>query len=83
MLTEDYFPFFFFLAFCFFFRATFAAHGDSQARGQIGATPAGLHHSYSNTRSKPRLQPILQLTATPDPQPTEQGQGLSPPPHGS
>ena len=27
-----------------------AAYGSSQARGQIGAIPASLHHSHSNTR---------------------------------
>ena len=26
------------------------AHGGSQARGRIRVTPAGLHHSHSNTR---------------------------------
>ena len=35
----------------FFFRATLAACGSSQARSQVGATAAGLHHSHSNTRS--------------------------------
>jgi len=33
--------------------------------------------------SELRLQPTPQLMATPDPQPTEQGQGLNPQPHGS
>ena len=37
------------------FRAAPAAHGGSQARGLIGATAAGLHHSHSNTRSEPHL----------------------------
>ena len=46
------------------------AYGSSQARGLIGAETAHLHHSLSNTGSKP------------DPQPTEQGQGLDPHPHG-
>ena len=47
-----------------------AAYGGSQARGQIGTTAAGLHHSHGNarSRSKPHLQPIPQLTATLDPQ---------------
>ena len=49
-------------------------YGSSQARGQIRATAAGLHHSNSKARSEPCLQPT-QLTATPDPQPTEQSQG--------
>ena len=56
--------FFFFLA--LLFRATPVTHGSSQARGRNGATPASLHHSHSDTGSKPHLQPIPQLTATPD-----------------
>ena len=43
------------------------ASGGSQTRGPIGAVAAGLHHSHSNTGSKPCLQPIPQLTAMPDP----------------
>ena len=39
----------------FLFRATPAAYGSSQARGQIGATAADLRHSHSNTRSEPHL----------------------------
>ena len=31
------------------------AHGSSQARGRIGVTAAGLHHSHSNTGSELRL----------------------------
>ena len=38
-----------------FFRATLAAYGSSQARGQTGTTAAGLHHSHSNAGSEPRL----------------------------
>ena len=68
-----------FLFFFFFFfgllRATPVAYGGSQARGLIGAVAASLRHSHSNARSEPRLQPTLQLMATPDPRPTEQGQG--------
>ena len=60
-----------------------SADGDSQARGPIGATAASLRHSHSHTRSKLRLQPTPQLAATPDPQPTEWGQGSNPGPHGS
>ena len=59
------------------------AHGGSQARGRIGAVASGLHQSYSNTGSEPHLRPTPQLTAMPDPSPTEQGQGSSPQPHGS
>ena len=42
------------------------AYGGSQARGPIGAIEARLHHSHSNVGSKPLLQPIPQLMATPD-----------------
>ena len=72
--------------FCFclfvFSRATPVAHGGSQARGPVGAVAASLHHSHSNTGSEPHLWPTPQLTATPDPQPTERGQGSDPRPHG-
>ena len=37
------------------FRATPAAYGGFQAKGQIRAVAAGLHCSHSNTRSKPSL----------------------------
>ena len=53
--------------FFFLFRATPTACGGSQARGQIRATAAVHSHSHSNTRSKPHLRPIPQLTAVPDP----------------
>ncbi len=59
------------------------AHGGSQARGPIGAVAAGLRQSHSSTGSKPHLQPTPQLVAMPDPQPTEQGQGLNQQTHGS
>ena len=64
----------------FFFGAAPTAYGSSQARDRIGAIAAGLHHSHSHShaRSKPCLQPIPQLTATQDPQPTELGQGSNP-----
>ena len=61
-----YFTFFFFGLLCLF-SATPMAHGGSLARGLIGAVAAGLRQSYSNARSKPRLEPIPQFTATPDP----------------
>ena len=41
------------------------AYGISQARGQIRAAAADLHHSHSNTRSKPYLWPTPQLKAVP------------------
>ena len=39
------------------------AYGRSQARAQIGAAVASLHHSHSNTDSEPALQPTPQFTA--------------------
>ena len=42
------------------------AYVGFQARGPIGAVASGLHHSHSNTGSKPRLQVTPQLTGTPD-----------------
>ena len=68
--------------FCLF-RAALTACGGSQARGQIGATAVGLHQSHRNARSNLSLQPTPWLMATPDPQPTEGGQGSNPQPHGS
>ena len=46
---------FFFFFGLLFFRAALMAYGVSQARGRIRAVDAGLHHSYSNIRSKPHL----------------------------
>ena len=74
-----------FLFFCFFlsfFRAAPTAHGGSQARGQIAVVATSLRHSHSNAGSKLHLQPTPQHRATPDSQPTEQGQGSNPQPHG-
>ena len=62
-LTTSQFYFFIFLL----FRATPAAYGSSQVRGQIGAAGASLHHSHSNSGLELHLQPTPQLTATPDP----------------
>ena len=45
----------------FYFRACPMAYGGSQARGQIGASAAGLHHSHSKAGSEPSLQPTSQL----------------------
>lgn len=68
---------------CFWtLRTTCAAYGSSQARGQIRAVAAGLHHSHSNAGSEPRMRPTPQLIATPDPYPTERGQGSNPHPPG-
>ena len=54
------------------------AYEGSHARGLIGAVAAGLCQRHSNVGSEPHLQPTPQLTAMPDPQPTEQDQGLNP-----
>ena len=55
-----FFLFFLFL-FLNLFRAIPAAYGSSQARGPIGVTAVGLHHSHSNIRSEPHLQTTPQL----------------------
>ena len=81
-MSFSFFLFDFLFFVFFFFRAAPAAYGVSQARGRIGAIAADLRHSRSNTGSKPRLGPTPQLTATPDPEPTEQGLGSNPHPHG-
>ena len=47
--------------------AAFVAYGSSQAKGRIRAAGAGLHHSYSNTRSEQHLPPTPQLAATLEP----------------
>ena len=49
------------------------AYRSSQARGGIRAVAAGLHQSYSNMGSEPRLRPTPQLMAMLDPPPTEIG----------
>ena len=59
-------PFIYFLFFSFF-RATPAAYGRSQARGQMGVTAASLYHSHSNVGSQQHLWPTLQFAAAPDP----------------
>ena len=57
------------------FRAIPIACGGSRARSLIGAAATSPRHRHSNAGSKPALRPTPQLTATPGPQPTEQGQG--------
>ena len=53
-LSHNGLPFDFFFFF-FLFMASPKAHRGSRARGGIGATAAGLHHSHSNVASQPRL----------------------------
>ena len=61
-------PFFFVLSFVFcLYRAKYVAYGGTQVRDLIRTVAACLHHSYSNTRSKPCLQPTPQLMAMLDP----------------
>ena len=60
------FSLFFSLSLCLFSAAP-VAYGSSQARGQIRAIAAGLHHSHGNVGSEPCLQPTPQLMAMPDP----------------
>ena len=71
----------FFFLFCLF-RAAPVAYGGSQGRGLVRAVAVGLCQSHSTSGSEPRLQPTPQLTAMPDPWPTERGQGSDPHPHG-
>ena len=84
LLKGKYIVYLFLSFFCLFAISwdALTAYGGSQARGLIGAVAASLRQSHSNVGSEPCLQPTPQLTATPDPQPTEQGQGLNPQPHG-
>ena len=58
----------FFLLFFFFllFWATPVANASYQARGQIRAIAAGLHHRHSNTGFEPRLQTTPEIMAMPD-----------------
>ena len=65
----------FLFVFVLLFRAAPMAYGGSQARGQIGATAAGLHHNHSHAESNQWLWLTPQLMATPDSSPTERGQG--------
>ena len=53
-----------------------------QVMGLIRAVATSLRQSHGNMGSKPRLRPTLQLMATQDPQPIEQGPGLNPQLHG-
>ena len=50
-----------------YFRASPAAYGSSQARGQTRAEAASHSHSHSNARFEPHLRPTPQLIATLDP----------------
>ena len=68
--------FFHFLFYSFFFFGPYPRHMEvPRLGGRIGAEAAGLHHSHSNLRSEPCLQPTPQLMAT------EWGQGSNLHPH--
>ena len=54
------------------------AYRSSQARGRIGAAAASLTTATATQGSELCLRHTPQLVATPDPQPTEQGQGSNP-----
>ena len=56
----------FYFIFYFWFLGPYLAYGNSQARGWIGATAAGLHLSHSNVASE-CLWSTPQLMAVPDP----------------
>jgi len=64
----------------FFLRAIPSAYGSFQARDLI-RTAVSAYTTATAMEIKPHLQPIPELIATPDPYPTEQGQGLNPRPH--
>ena len=72
--------FFFFLSFCLFL----GPHREvPRLVFELGVVATGLCHSHSNVGSELPLGPTPQLMAMLDPQPTEQGQGSNPQPHGS
>ena len=66
LITRTIFQYFNLFFFCLL-RAAPAAYGSSQARSQIGAAAASLHHGHSNVSSEPCLRSTSQLTTTPDP----------------
>ena len=75
-------------SFFFFFFCFLRLHPRHMEVPRLGAERGLQLLAYttatgSNAGSKPRLRPIPQLTTTPAPQPTEQGQGLNLQPPGS
>ena len=55
-MNEQVHIFYMFFLFSFLlFRAAPTAYGGFQARGPIGATAAGLHHSHGNMGYEPHL----------------------------
>ena len=67
-----FFLFFFCLFVCFCFLGPHLRHMEIPRLGvELKLQLPSLHHSHSNTGSKPYLQPTPQLMATLDPYPTE------------
>ena len=64
---KNYVPLHFFFFLIFFFRVSPRACGSSQARSQMKAIAACLHHSHRIVGSEPHLRHIPQLMETPDP----------------
>ena len=60
------------------FMAAPVAYGGSQARGQMRAAAARLHHSHSNVGSELCLQPTPHLKAMPDPYPLSEARNPKP-----
>ena len=66
----------------FYFMASPVVYGSSWARGWIATAAAGLCSNHGNCGSELHLWPTLQLSATPNPLPTEWGQESNPHLHG-
>ena len=72
----------FFLLFFAFFLGPHSPHMEVPRLGVESELQLLADATAIATGSEPRLQCTPQVTATPDPQPTERGQGLNPHPHG-
>ena len=59
---ENYYLYMYLFTLFFFFKAAPAAYGSFQARGQIGASAAGLHHSHRKVGLEPCLWPTPHTT---------------------
>ena len=82
LLGTTHFPFMY-QDFQYFLRGSApSAYGRAHVRGLTRTIAAGLCHSHNNVGSQPHLYPTPQLTAMPDPLPTERYQGLNLCPHG-
>ena len=61
LVSNGFILFIYFCLLSFFLRTAPEAHGGPQARDLIGPVAADLHHSHSNTRSEPCLQPVQRM----------------------